>query len=163
MDHNLETPAMAAAGVIPNRGTPAERGTPNLATQALEFVLVSRNAVVTRPGFYSRLDRCCCLRKPNSDSRSQVHLPERRQRAWSLEKQPCDFLPADDERMMSMTWASRLVFLSRSWIPLSIVRNRGLGDGKSHCSRERVIFQFLMRAQRLLSIFVGLLLLLLLA
>jgi len=51
MDHNLETPAMAASGVILNRGTPAERGTLNLATQALEFVLVSRNAVVTRPGF----------------------------------------------------------------------------------------------------------------
>jgi len=42
---------MAASGVILNRGTPAERGTLNLATQALEFVLVSRNAVVTRPGF----------------------------------------------------------------------------------------------------------------
>lgn len=52
MDHNLETQAMAAtAAAILNLGILATRGTHSLATQALEFVLVSRNTVVTRPCF----------------------------------------------------------------------------------------------------------------
>ena len=42
---------MADTVAAPNRGTLAEREIRNLAIQALEFVLVSRNAVVTRPGF----------------------------------------------------------------------------------------------------------------
>lgn len=42
---------MADTVAAHNRGIPAERKTRNLAIQALELVLVSRNPVVTRPGF----------------------------------------------------------------------------------------------------------------
>lgn len=57
MDHNLETRAMADAAAAHNRGTPAERGTLNLAIQALEFVpsksICSRDAA----WLYSLVDR----------------------------------------------------------------------------------------------------------
>ena len=95
---------MADAVAAPNRGTPAERGTLNLATQALEFVLGKSKCSRDAAWLYSRLVRGAVAYG------SLILTLYRRnafagcwQRAWSLEKQPCDFLPVDDERMMSTT------------------------------------------------------------